>query len=102
MWVKITSIEQLETLHEGSPVSIHPLQGPPRETFDDSDPDQVSHRLVAENDVKAKMICTTALQRKELAKTVTSSSMGSMMLGTGYVNYADIIEHANWWVQQGY
>lgn len=102
MWVKITSFEQLEQLHEGSSIAIHPLQGYQRDTFDDSDLDQVSHRLVAENDPKGKMICTTALQRKEQSRTVTSSSMGSMMLSTGYINYADIVEHGTWWVQQGY
>jgi|GEM_PF-2145812 len=101
MWTKITSIEQLEALHEGSLVAIYPLQGAPRATFDDSDPDQVSQRLVAQNDIADKMINTTVLQRKEEAHTITSSGMGSMILGSGYISYVDVIEHGTWWVQQG-
>lgn len=102
MWVKITSIQQLESLHEGSTIAIYPIQGAPSQTFDDSDPDQVSHKLVSENDKEAKLIHITSLQRKDEARTVTSSSMGSMILGTGDVGYADILEHGNWWIQQGY
>lgn len=102
MWVKITSIEQAEALHAGSLVAIFPLQGAPVETFSEEDPDQVSHRLVSENDKQAKMIHTTSLQRKEEARTVTSAGMGSMMLGTGYIGYAEIVEHGNWWMQQGF
>lgn len=102
MWIKITTIEQLQTLHEGSMVAIHPLQGPPRPIFDDSDRDQVSQRLVSENDTDAKMICTTTLQRKEAANTVTSRGMGNMMLADGYMGYTDVIERGNWWIQQGY
>ncbi|HYD21684.1 MAG TPA: hypothetical protein VEB40_09440 [Flavipsychrobacter sp.] len=101
MWVKITSIEQLERLHAGSLIAIHPLQGAPTETFDDSDPDQVSHRLVAENDTRDKMILTAPLQRKEEARTVTSARMGNLMLGDGHIDYADILEHGTWWIQQG-
>lgn len=101
MWTKITSIEQLEALHEGSLVAIYPLQGAPKSVFDDSDPDQVSQRLVAQNDTEEKMINTTSLQRKEESHTITSSGMGSMMLGSGYINYVDIIEHGTWWVQGG-
>ncbi len=102
MWTKITTIEQLEALHEGSVVAIHPLQGHPNEVFDDSDPDQVSQRLVADNDRKKHMIHMSNLQRKEHARTVTSSSMGSMILDSGYKNYADIIEQGVWWIQQGF
>lgn len=102
MWTKITSISQLEALHEGSMIAIHPLQGPPRTTFDDSDIDQVAHRLVAENDTKAKMISTAPLQRKEQVHTIGSGSMGHMMLDAGYISYADVIEHGVWWVQQGF
>lgn len=102
MWVKITSIEQLEPLHEGAMVAIYPLQGHAKESFDESDPDQVAHRLVADNDVKAKMISTTSLQRKEEARTVTSGRMGSMVLGNGYLSYADVIEQGTFWIQQGY
>lgn len=101
MWTKITSIEQLEALHEGSLVAIYPLQGAPKAIFDDSDPDQVSQRLVAQNDREEKVINTTSLQRKEEAHTITSSGMGSMLLGSGYINYVDVIEHAVWWVQEG-
>ncbi|MCB0696519.1 MAG: hypothetical protein KDC07_04095 [Chitinophagaceae bacterium] len=101
MWIKITALEQLEALHEGSLVAIYPLQGAPRAEFDDSDPDQVAQRLVSENDKNTKMIHTTSLQRKEEAHTITSSGMGSMILGSGYVNYADIIEAGIWWIQQG-
>lgn len=102
MWTKVTNIEQLESLHEGSMIAIHPLQGHPKDDFDESDMDQVSHRLVAENDKKAKMISTTALQRKEQARTITSGSMGHMILDAGYMSYADMIEQGVWWVQQGY
>lgn len=102
MWVKITSIDQVAALHAGSMIAIHPLQGAPRDTFDDTDPDQVSHRLVAENDAEEKMINTTPLQRKEEARTVTGAGMGSMMLGSGYVGYVDMIEQGVWWMQKGY
>lgn len=102
MWVKINSMEQLESLHEGSMIAVHPLQGPPRDAFDDSDPDQVSHRLVAENDIKARMVSTAPLQRKEQARTVTSGSMGHMILDSGYLSYADMIEQGIWWIQKGY
>lgn len=102
MWVKITSLEQLESLHPGSLVAIHPLQGPPRDSFDDSDQDQVAQRLVAENDKDAKMIHTTSLQRKEESRTITSASMGNMILGSGDVAYADVIEQGVWWLQQGF
>lgn len=102
MWVKITSIEQIEKLHEGSLVAIHPMQGPPRDKFDDSDADQVSQRLIAENDRDAKMLHTTSLQRKEEARTITSASMGSMILGMGDITYADMIEQGVWWIQEGF
>lgn len=102
MWTKVTKIEQLELLHEGSMIAIHPLQGHSRDTFDESDIDQVSHRLVAQNDKKDKMISTAPLQRKEQARTITSGSMGHMMLDGGYVSYADMIEQGVWWVQEGY
>ncbi len=101
MWVKITSLEQLEQLHAGSLIAIHPLQGAPTDTFDDTDRDQVAHRLVSENDPTGKMILTTPLQRKEEARTVTSARMGNLMLGDGHMDYADILEHGTWWVQQG-
>lgn len=102
MWTKITSIEQLETLHDGAMIAIYPLQGHSKDSFSESDPDQVAHRLVADNDTNAKMISSTSLQRKEEARTVTSGRMGSMMLGNGYLSYADVIEMGNWWVQQGF
>ena len=102
MWVKLTTIEQLESLHEGAMIAIYPLQGAPRTTFDGTDHDQVSQRLLSENDKQAKMIHTTSLQRKEEARTVTSARMGSMILGDGYVGYVDIIEQGVWWVQEGF
>lgn len=102
MWVKITTIQQLEQLHEGSLIAVHPLQGPRTEVFDDSDPDQVAHRLVAENDSTTRMILTAPLQRKEEARTVTSARMGNLMLGDGHIDYADILEHGTWWIQQGF
>ena len=101
MWVKITSIEQLEQLHEGSLVSIYPVQGAPKDEYDGSDPDQAKSRLVAENDPKNKMIHMAQLQRKDEARTVTSGSMGSMILDSGHKNYVDIIEQGVWWVQEG-
>lgn len=101
MWVKISTIEQLEKLHEGALVSIYPVQGAPKDEYDGSDPDQAISRLVAENDVKAKMIHMAPLQRKEEARTVTSGSMGSMILDAGHKSYVDIIEQGVWWVQEG-
>lgn len=101
MWVKVTNLEQLAALQTGSPIAIHPLQGPPRDTFDESDADQVSQRLVSVNDTQNKVLTTISLQRKEEARTVTSASMGSMMLGSGEVSYAEIIEYGNWWIPQG-
>lgn len=101
MWIKVTSLEQLAALQIGSPIAIHPLQGPPRDTFDESDADQVSHRLVSANDAQSKVLTTISLQRKEEARTVTSASMGSMMLGSGEMSYADAIEHGTWWIPSG-
>lgn len=102
MWVKITSIEQLASLHEGSMVAIYPLQGAPSDSFDESDPEQVSHRLVSENYVEENMLTTTALQRKDEARILTPAGMGGIMFSPGGISYVDIIEQGAWWMQQGY
>jgi len=100
MWVKITSIEQLASLHEGSMIAIYPLQGAPGDSFDESDPEQVSHRLVSENYIEENMLSTTALQRKDEAFTATG--IGGIMFSPGGISYVDIIEQGTWWMQQGY
>lgn len=101
MWIKITSIEQLESLYPGSLIAIYPLQGPQKDVFDESDAREVAQRLVAENDPEAKMIHTISLQRKEELHTISSAGMGNLLLDSGDVTYADIIEQGAWWIPQG-
>ena len=102
MWVKITSIEQLASLHEGSMVAIYPLQGAPGDTFDESDPEQVSHRLVSENYVEENMLTTTALQREDEVRKLTTTGIGDIIFSPGGISYVDIIKQGTWWIPQGH
>jgi hypothetical protein len=95
MWHKITKPDQLTTLEAGENIIKYPVSGEPAADFNDANPDNISLRVVTQNDPLSKMIAISI--RPSSVKYNAILGIGGVVFGPVEKSYDAIIAEGMWW-----
>lgn len=98
MWQKITSLDQLLDIDEGSIVAIYPLGGHPRDSFDRSEAGLFLHGLIVENDRMMQKVDLSLLNGMPTSADMCVDEHGEMMINSTSKTYTEVVSEGLWWM----
>lgn len=97
MWKKVISKEQLASLQTGDALVKYPLKGGIEESFDAADPDNISPRVVSDNNGASLRLGFLFSDRQN----DPILGMYKSVFGPIEMSYEEIIAKRVWWVFEG-
>jgi len=96
MWIKITISDQLKALQPGDNIIKYPIAGAPLDSFDEANPDNVSVRVVTQNDPASELL-SISLTPSEIRYDAILGVSG-FVFGPIRKHYKDVLDEGLWWV----
>ncbi len=95
MWHKITTTAQLTTLEAGENIIKYPVSGEPAADFNDANPDNISLRVVTQNDPLNEILAITVMPSS--VKYDAILGFGGIVFGPVQKSYDALITEGVWW-----
>ncbi len=96
MWHKITTAAQLTTLETGENIIKYPVSGGPAADFNDANPDNISLRVVTQNDPVTATLDIAVVPSKVKYDAVLG--IGGVVFGPVQKSYEEVVAENVWWV----
>jgi hypothetical protein len=95
MWKKITATTQLTALQAGENIIKYPISGASVSNFEDANPDNISLRVITQNDPLNETLDITV--RPSTVKYDAILGLGGVVFGPVKKSYDAIIKEGLWW-----
>ncbi len=95
MWHRITTTAQLATLEAGENIVKYPVSGGPAADFSEANPDNISLRVITQNDPLSETLAITVVPSK--VKYDAILGIGGVVFGPVEKSYNTIIAEGTWW-----
>jgi hypothetical protein len=96
MWIKVSNIEQLQSLELGRTLLKYPITGEPVDNLDVSDRENISVRIVTRNEPNLESIDISFIPSQIDHHII--AGLDNIILGPMHKDYRDIVEENKYWL----